>query len=144
LLVYNLAKMEAAFSCGYSLTGDYIKCSKHLNNLLVYYKMLIYGRYKLEFFNKFSIHDIESDLPGAATLLNKYDNNVLPSKISLWFIDEIIRIAENYNIEFGYSNEMLFEVYKKALDIAQIANDSKKETFYKTKMADISSIHYEY
>lgn len=139
--VYKLAKMEAAFSYAYANVGDWTQYAFHVSNLLKYYKVIIFGKRNNSLFRKLSISEINSGLPGAASLLNQY-GMVLPPQQALEFIIEIIKIMEEYHRVEHLSVESLFEVYEMALDFAKGANDSSAITHFENRIKVLSSVHF--
>ena len=83
-------------------------------------------------------------LPGAANNLNQYRNSVLPPELALWFIEKLYIIVEEHNILHGYENDMDYEIFERALKLAQTAGNSEKEAYYRMKIAAITGIHFSY
>lgn len=139
--LYELAKMEAAFSYAYAMTEDWERYNYHIENLLKYYKVIIYGKRYNALFRRSSIQEINSGLPGAATLLNQY-GVVLPLKYALQFINSIVKIMENYHTDQHFGFDTLFEVYEMALKISEEAKDQSSISHYKKRISDISFVYF--
>ena len=139
--LYELAKMEAAFSYTYAMTDDWDRYQYHIDNLLRYYEVLINGKRYNSLFKHSSIQEINSGLPGAATLLNKY-GTVLPSDKALMLIDSIVKIMESYHSNQHFDFDRLFDVYEMALKIAKDAKNTALISHYEKRISEVSSVHF--
>lgn len=137
--VVKLTCMEAGFSCAYALAGCDAECRQHLLNLLCYYEMMLQSRQG----RVVASSQYSSGLPGAKTLLNGY-GHMLPPDTALWFMDQFVALLEKHNKDNSYLNSGLFEVYEKAVELAEQSNSAASVAAYKKKIEEVSNIRFEY
>ena len=141
VFAYELTKMEAAFTYAYAVAEDWEKYRFHKDNLLAYYKILIDGKSMLAYFKASTINEINSGLPGLASLLNKY-GKVLPEVRALELLSGVIDLMEKYHAREHLPADSLFEVYKLALDFAEKANQTAAVVHYQKRVNRLSSVHF--
>jgi len=145
-LMLNFANMEAALSYCYALVDDYRNSEKHLKKLLECYSKLL--SFRIGEHAGVSTNNIIC-LPGARNLIGitperseaKYIG-VLPPKLALWFMEEIINIVEKHNSLHNSNANLICSLYETAVDLAKADNDEHKVQLYKTKIADTAQIRF--
>ena len=111
------AEVEAMLSCAYLLVKEYERCKEHLVKLLVCYQEILS---KVGYGVGVGSHYIKY-LPGYENLLNVY-TDIMPADLALWFVDEILHMAEEINESRNKNNETLRDIYSMAKRLAKKAN----------------------
>lgn len=142
MVLYDFAKMEAALSYAYAVADNMEMYRYHVRSLLQYYRVLIYGRAALDYFKYTGIGDINTHLPGAASLLNKY-GTVLPDDEALVLMNSIVSIMEQYHREQHFDMSCFFEVYQMSLELARKAHDTEMISHYENRLKRISGVYFE-
>ena len=95
----------------------------------------------LAYFKASTINEINSGLPGLASLLNKY-GKVLPEVCALELLSDVIDLMEKYHAREHLPADSLFEVYKLALDFAEKANQTAAVIHYQKRVNRLSSVYF--